>query len=199
MGVAKYVKNEKDEVLDVILQSGIHIKPVYTEKDLEEVRFDPEKDLPAPGQYPYTRGIHPSGFRSREWTTRQYTGFGTPEETNERFKMMISHGQTGLNVAFDLPTQMGLDSDDPLAEGEVGRVGMAVDSLRDFEIAFQDIPLHRIGVGLTINAVASIMLAMFQAAAEKLGFSKDRVSATPQNDILKEMIGRGVCLFPVKT
>jgi methylmalonyl-CoA mutase, N-terminal domain len=198
MGVARYFKNDKDEILDVILQSGIHIKPVYTRKDLEEVGFDPEKDLSYPGEYPFTRGIHPQGYRSREWTTRQYTGFGTPEETNERFKLMISHGQTGLNVAFDLPTQMGLDSDDPLAEGEVGRVGMAVDSLRDFEVAFREIPLDRIGVGLTINAVASIMLAMFQAAAEKFGFKKDRVSATPQNDILKEMIGRGAWIFPVK-
>jgi len=198
MGVARYVKNEKDEVLDVILQSGIHIKPVYTQRDLEEVGFDPEKDLALPGQYPYTRGIHPLGYRSREWTTRQYTGFGTPKETNERFKLMISHGQTGLNVAFDLPTQMGLDSDDPLAEGEVGRVGMAIDSLRDFEIAFEGIPLDRIGVGLTINAVASIMLAMFQATAEKYGFRKDRISATPQNDILKEMIGRGAWIFPVE-
>jgi methylmalonyl-CoA mutase N-terminal domain/subunit len=198
MGVARYFKNDKDEILDVILQSGIHIKPVYTRKDLEEVGFDPEKDLSYPGEYPFTRGIHPQGYRSREWTTRQYTGFGTPEETNERFKLMISHGQTGLNVAFDLPTQMGLDSDDPLAEGEVGRVGMAVDSLRDFEVAFQEIPLDRIGVGLTINAVASIMLAMFQATAEKFGFKKDRVSATPQNDILKEMIGRGAWIFPVK-
>ena len=198
MGVARYIKNQRDEIQDVILQSGIHVKPLYTRKDLEEIGFDPDKDLALPGEYPFTRGIHPLGYRSREWTTRQYTGFGTPKETNERFKLMISHGQTGLNVAFDLPTQMGLDSDDPLAEGEVGRVGMAVDSLRDFEIAFQDIPLHRIGVGLTINAVASIMLAMFQAAAEKLGFSKDRVSATPQNDILKEMIGRGAWIFPVK-
>lgn len=198
MGVAKYVKNEKDEILDVILQSGIHIKPVYTQADLEEVGFDPAKDLADPGRYPFTRGIHPMGYRSREWTTRQYTGFGAPEETNERFKLMISHGQTGLNVAFDLPTQMGLDSDDPLAEGEVGRVGMAVDSLRDFEVAFKDIPLDRIGVGLTINAVASIMLAMFQATAEKFGFKKERVSATPQNDILKEMIGRGAWIFPVR-
>jgi methylmalonyl-CoA mutase N-terminal domain/subunit len=198
MGVAKYVKNEKDEILDVILQSGIHIKPVYTQGDLEEVGFDPAKDLAYPGEYPFTRGIHPMGYRSREWTTRQYTGFGAPEETNERFKLMISHGQTGLNVAFDLPTQMGLDSDDPLAEGEVGRVGMAVDSLRDFEVAFKDIPLDRIGVGLTINAVASIMLAMFQATAEKFGFKKERVSATPQNDILKEMIGRGAWIFPVR-
>jgi len=198
MGVAKYVKNNKDEVQDVTLQSGIHIKPLYTWKDLEEVGFDPEKDLALPGEYPYTRGIHALGYRSREWTTRQYTGFGTPKETNERFKLMISHGQTGLNVAFDLPTQMGLDSDDPLAEGEVGRVGMAVDSLRDFEVAFQGIPLDRIGVGLTINAVASIMLSMFQAAAEKFGYAKDRINATPQNDILKEMIGRGAWIFPVK-
>ena len=146
---------------------------------------------------PFTRGLHPLGYRSRAWTTRQYTGFGTPEETNERFKLMISHGQTGLNVAFDLPTQMGYDSDDPLAEGEVGRVGMAVDSLRDFEIAFKDIPLDQIGVGLTINAVATIMLAMFQSMAEKFGYPKDQISATPQNDILKEMIGRGAWIFPV--
>lgn len=198
MGVARYIKNEKDEIQSAILQSGITIKPLYTQKDLEEIGFDPAKDLAPPGEYPFTRGIHSLGYRSREWTTRQYTGFGTPKETNERFKLMISHGQTGLNVAFDLPTQMGLDSDDPLAEGEVGRVGMAVDSLRDFEVAFQDIPLDRIGAGLTINAVASIMLAMFQATAEKYGFNKDRVSATPQNDILKEMIGRGAWIFPVK-
>lgn len=198
MGVARYTKNEKDEVTDVILQSGIHVKSLYTQKDLDEIGFDPEKDLALPGEYPFTRGIHPLGYRSREWTTRQYTGFGTPKETNERFKLMISHGQTGLNVAFDLPTQMGLDSDDPLAEGEVGRVGMAVDSLRDFEEAFEGIPLDRIGVGLTINAVASIMLAMFQATAERCGFMRDRVSATPQNDILKEMIGRGAWIFPVR-
>jgi len=198
MGVARYTKNEKDEVTDVILQSGIHVKPLYTQKDLDEIGFDPEKDLALPGEYPFTRGIHPLGYRSREWTTRQYTGFGTPKETNERFKLMISHGQTGLNVAFDLPTQMGLDSDDPLAEGEVGRVGMAVDSLRDFEVAFEGIPLDRIGVGLTINAVASIMLAMFQVTAERYGFPRDRVSATPQNDILKEMIGRGAWIFPVR-
>ncbi len=197
MGVAKYIKDEKDRVLEVILQSGIKIKPHYGPKDLEEIGFDYEKDLGEPGEYPFTRSIHPQGYRTREWTTRQYTGFGTPEETNQRFKLMISQGQTGLNVAFDLPTQMGLDSDDPLAEGEVGRVGMAVDSLRDFEIAFKDIALDRIGTGLTINAVASIMLAMYQAVAEKFGYPADRISATPQNDILKEMIGRGMWIFPV--
>ena len=198
MGVATYIKDEKDAIKEVTLQSDIKIKPVYTPDDLEQIGFSYQKDLADPGDFPFTRGIHPMGFRSRNWTTRQYTGFGTPEETNERFKLMISHGQTGLNVAFDLPTQMGLDSDDPMAEGEVGRVGMAIDSLRDFEIAFKDIQLNRIGSGLTINAVASIMLAMYQAMAEKFGYKKDEISATPQNDILKEMVGRGAWIYPVE-
>ena len=198
MGVAKYVKNEKDAIEEVVYQSGIKVKPVYTPQDLEEVGFDYEKDLGDPGQYPFTRSLHPQGYRSRAWTTRQYTGFGTPEETNKRFQMMISHGQTGLNVAFDLPTQMGYDSDDPRVVGEVGRVGMAVDSLRDFEVAFSGIPLDRIGSGLTINAVASITLAMYQAVAEKFGYPKEKISATPQNDILKEMIGRGAWIYPVE-
>ena len=198
MGVAKYTRNEKDQIVDVTLQSGIHVKTVYGPEDLKRIGFSYEKDLANPGEYPFTRGIHPQGYRSRAWTTRQYTGFGTPYETNERFKLMISHGQTGLNVAFDLPTQMGYDSDDPMAEGEVGRVGMAVDSLRDFEVAFKDIDLAVIGSGLTINAVASIMLAMYQAVAEKYGYSPKVISATPQNDILKEMIGRGAWIFPVE-
>jgi methylmalonyl-CoA mutase N-terminal domain/subunit len=198
MGVAKYVKNEKDAVDEVIYQSGIRVKQAYTPQDLEDVGFDYEKDLGDPGQYPFTRSLHPQGYRSRAWTTRQYTGFGTPQESNKRFKLMISHGQTGLNVAFDLPTQMGYDSDDPKALGEVGRVGMAIDSLRDFETAFEGIPLDRIGSGLTINAVASIMLAMYQAMAEKFGYPKEKISATPQNDILKEMIGRGAWIYPVE-
>jgi len=198
MGVATYIKDEKDAIKEVTLQSDIKIKPVYTPDDLERIGFDYQKDLADPGEFPFTRGIHPLGFRSRNWTTRQYTGFGTPEETNERFKLMISHGQTGLNVAFDLPTQMGLDSDDPMAEGEVGRVGMAIDSLRDFEVAFKDIQLNRIGAGLTINAVACVMLAMYQAMAEKFGYKKDEISATPQNDILKEMVGRGAWIYPVE-
>jgi methylmalonyl-CoA mutase, N-terminal domain len=198
MGVAKYIKDAKDQITDVVLESGIHVKPVYGPEDLQHINFSYEKDLANPGDYPFTRGIHPLGYRSRAWTTRQYTGFGTSKETNQRFKLMISHGQTGLNVAFDLPTQMGYDSDDPLAEGEVGRVGMAVDSLRDFEIAFKGIDLATIGTGLTINAIASIMLAMYQAVAEKYGFSAQVVSATPQNDILKEMIGRGTWIFPVE-
>jgi len=198
MGVAKYIKDEKDRVKDVILQSGIHIKPLYTGDDLTDVGFDYTKDLANPGEYPFTRGIHKLGFRSRAWTTRQYSGFGTPKETNERWKLLISQGQTGLNVAFDLPTQMGYDSDDPMSEGEVGRVGMAVDSLRDFEIAFKEIALDKIGSGLTINAVASIMVAMYQAVAEGYGFSKQQISTTPQNDILKEIVGRGAWIFPVE-
>ncbi len=198
MGVATYIKDEKDAIKEVIYQSGIKVKAVYTPEDLERIGFDYDKDLGDPGQFPFTRALYPLGYRSRNWTTRQYTGFGTPEETNERFKLMISHGQTGLNVAFDLPTQMGYDSDDPMAEGEVGRVGMAVDSLKDFEIAFKDIELDRIGTGLTINAIASVMLAMYQAMAEKFGYDKKVISATPQNDILKEMVGRGAWIYPVE-
>jgi methylmalonyl-CoA mutase N-terminal domain/subunit len=198
MGVAKYIKDERGAIKEVTYQSGIKVKPVYGPEDLEKAGFSYDKDLGAPGEYPFTRSIHPQSYRSRAWTTRQYTGFGTPEETNERFKLMIKNGQNGLNVAFDLPTQMGYDSDHPLAQGEVGRVGMAVDSLKDFEIAFADIPLDRIGSGLTINAVATIMMAMYQAVAEKFGYKKEQISTTPQNDILKEMIGRGAWIFPVE-
>lgn len=192
---ATYLK-EGEEIKDVILESGIKVKTVYTQEDIKNLDYD--TDLGNPGSYPYTRGIHPEMYRKQPWTIRQYAGFGTPGETNGRFKFLIDNGQTGLNVAFDLPTQLGLDSDDPLAEGEVGRVGMAVDTLRDFEIAFEGIRLDRIGTSLTINAVASIALAMYQAVAEKYGFSLDRISATPQNDILKEMIGRGMWIFPVE-
>ncbi|MFZ5651799.1 MAG: acyl-CoA mutase large subunit family protein [Bacillota bacterium] len=192
---ATYLK-EGEEIKEVVLESGIKVKIVYTQEDIKNLDYD--TDLGNPGSYPYTRGIHPEMYRKQPWTIRQYAGFGTPEETNGRFKFLIDNGQTGLNVAFDLPTQLGLDSDDPLAEGEVGRVGMAVDTLRDFEIAFEGIRLDRIGTSLTINAVASIALAMYQAVAEKYGFSLDRISATPQNDILKEMIGRGMWIFPVE-
>ena len=198
MDVARYIKDDKDAVQDVILSSGIHVKARYGPEDLEAVGFDYATDLGDPGQYPFTRNIFPEGYRSRAWTTRQYTGFGTPRETNERFKLMIDHGQTGLNVAFDLPTQMGYDSDHEMAYGEVGRVGMAVDSLRDFEVAFAGIDLHKVGAGLTINAVASIMLAMYEATAEKLGFDRTKISATPQNDILKEVIGRGAWIYALE-
>lgn len=198
MGVAKYTKNDKDAITEVELHSGIKVKPSYGPSDLEEVGFDYASDLGDPGEYPFTRALHPMGYRSRAWTTRQYSGFGTPAETNERFKLLIGHGQNGLNVAFDLPTQMGYDSDDPMSEGEIGRVGMAVDTLADFQTAFKDIDLTKIGSGLTINAVACIMLAMYEALARSQGVDTSKISATPQNDILKEIIGRGAWIFPVQ-
>lgn len=198
MDVARYIKDKNDAIQDVILSSGIHVKAQYGPADLEAIGFDYAKDLGEPGCYPFTRNNFPDGYRTRAWTTRQYTGFGTPKETNERFKLMIDHGQTGLNVAFDLPTQMGYDSDHEMADGEVGRVGMAVDSLKDFEIAFAGIDMHKVGAGLTINAVASIMLAMYEATAEKLGFDRAKISATPQNDILKEVIGRGAWIYSLE-
>ncbi|MBI5521730.1 MAG: methylmalonyl-CoA mutase [Desulfarculus sp.] len=198
MGVAKYSKDKRGAIQEVELHSGIKVKASYGPEDLERVGFEYQQDLGQPGHYPFTRSLHPLGFRSREWTVRQYSGFGTPSETNERFKLLIAHGQTGLNVAFDLPTQMGYDSDHPLAEGEVGRVGMAVDTLADFEAAFQGIDLAKVGSGLTINAVAAIMLAMYEALARRWGVDTARISATPQNDILKEIIGRGAWIFPVR-
>ncbi len=183
-------------VRPVVLESGIEIKPVYGPEDLAKVDF--QNDIGEPGQFPYTRGIHPLMYRARPFTMRQYTGFGTPAETNQRFKYLISNGQNALNVAFDLPTQMGLDSDDPLAEGEVGRVGMAVDTLKDMEVAFDGVPIDQISVSLTINAPTVILLAMYLAMAEKRGVPMNEVRGTTQNDILKEYIGRGAWIFPVE-
>ncbi len=178
------------------LSSGIPVKPVYTPEDTKDLDY--HQDLGDPGQYPFTRGIHPLMYRARPWTMRQYAGFGTARETNERFKYLIAHGQNALNVAFDLPTQLGLDSDDPLAYGEVGRVGMAVDTLNDMEEAFQGIPLDAISSSLTINAPAAVFIAMYAVVAEKQGVPLDKVAGTPQNDILKEYIGRGAWVFPAK-
>ncbi|HLB49812.1 MAG TPA: methylmalonyl-CoA mutase family protein, partial [Anaerolineales bacterium] len=159
---------------------------------------DLPKEIGQPGVFPFTRGIHPLMYRARPWTMRQYAGFGTPAETNERFKFLIGNGQNALNVAFDLPTQMGLDSDDPLAEGEVGRVGMSVDTLADMETAFDGIPIDKISVSLTINAVAAPIMAMYFVVAEKHGVPLAEVRGTAQNDILKEYIGRGAWIFPVE-
>ncbi len=185
-----------DKIRDVILESGIKVKPVYGPADLTPI--DPARDIGWPGEFPFTRGIHPLMYRARPWTMRQYAGFGTPIETNERFKFLIGNGQNALNVAFDLPTQMGLDSDDPLAEGEVGRVGMAIDSLADMEVAFDGIPIDQISVSLTINAVAAPLMAMYFVVAEKHGVPLTDVRGTSQNDILKEYIGRGAWIFPVE-
>src|SRR5216684_277191 len=181
---------------DAKLHAGTPIKPVYGPEDL--AGRDVARDLGQPGEYPFTRGIHPEMYRARVWTMRQYVGFGTPKETNSRFKYLMAHGQDALNVAFDLPTQLGLDSDDRRAEGEVGRVGMAIDTLADMEEAFDGIPLDRVSVSLTINGMAAAITAMYYAVAEKQGAAADRVVTTPQNDILKEFIARGTWIYPVE-
>ncbi len=181
---------------DVRLHAGIPVKPVYGPADL--AGRDPARDIGEPGAYPFTRGIHQAMYRERLWTMRQYIGFGTPEETNARFKYLMAHGQDALNVAFDLPTQLGLDSDDPRAEGEVGRVGMAIDTLADMEEAFAGIPLDRVSVSLTINGMAAPITAMYYAVAQKQGAAADRVVTTPQNDILKEFVARGTWIYPVE-
>ncbi len=184
------------KIREVVLESGIPVKPVYGPEDLAGI--DPSEEIGLPGEFPFTRGIHPLMYRSRPFTMRQYAGFGTPIETNERFKFLIENGQNALNVAFDLPTQMGLDSNDPMAEGEVGRVGMAVDTLADMEVAFDGIPIDKISVSLTINAVAAPIMAMYFVVAEKQGIPLNQVRGTAQNDILKEYVGRGAWVFPVE-
>jgi methylmalonyl-CoA mutase N-terminal domain/subunit len=180
----------------VINESGIEVKPLYTAADV--AASGGMEMVGEPGQYPFTRGIHREMYRKQPWTMRQYAGFGNPADTNQRFKYLIANGQTGLNVAFDLPTQIGLDSDDPLAEGEIGRVGMSIDTLRDFEIAFDGIDLKKITVSLTINGAAAILIAMYLAMAEKRGYDIKELRGTAQNDILKEFIGRGTWIFPVE-
>jgi len=185
-----------DDPKPVILESGIPVDAMYGPESIADL--DPVRDLGRPGEFPFTRGIHPLMYRARPWTMRQYAGFGTPAETNERFKFLIGHGQNALNVAFDLPTQMGLDSDDPRSEGEVGRVGMTVDTLADLETAFAGIPLEKISVSLTMNAVAAPIMAMFFVVAEKQGLALKELRGTCQNDILKEYIGRGAWIFPVE-
>ncbi len=195
MSEVKTKKTTEDlSVKKVFLESGIEVDPIYTEEDVKHSGIKYE----LPGEYPFTRGIHPAMYRKRPFTIRQYAGFASPEETNERFHFLIKNGQSGLNVAFDLPTQCGLDSDDPRAFGEVGRVGMSVDTLDDFEIAFNGIDLDKITVSLTINGTAIILIAMYIAMAEKRGFNIQTLRGTAQNDILKEFIGRGTWIFPVK-
>jgi methylmalonyl-CoA mutase, N-terminal domain len=181
---------------DVVLNAGIPVRTQYGPGDL--AGFDYARDLGEAGEYPFTRGIHADMYRGRVWTMRQYVGFGTPAETNRRFRYLMAHGQDALNVAFDLPTQLGLDSDDPRAEGEVGRVGMAVDSLADMEEAFAGIGADRVSVSFTINSVAAVIQAMYLVVAEKQGVAWDRLVTTPQNDILKEFIARGTWIYPVE-
>ncbi len=174
--------------------SGIEVRDLYTPADI--AGLDEDHDLGRPGEYPYTRGVQPTMYRSRFWTMRQYAGFATAEETNERFRYLLEHGQTGLSVAFDLPTQMGYDSDSPAAEGEVGRVGVPISSLVDMSVLLKGLPLGEVSTSMTINATAPILLALYVAAAEAEGVPRDRISGTTQNDILKEYIARGTWIFP---
>ncbi|MGI6144247.1 MAG: methylmalonyl-CoA mutase family protein [Clostridia bacterium] len=169
---------------------------IYTPLALRNLDY--ERDIGFPGEYPFTRGVQPTMYRGKLWTMRQYAGFGTAEESNRRYKYLLEKGQTGLSVAFDLPTQIGYDSDDPFAEGEVGRVGVAIDSLADMEVLFKDIPLDKVSTSMTINAPAAILLAMYIVMAEKQGVRIEQLRGTIQNDILKEYAARGTYIFPPK-
>lgn len=174
--------------------SGIELPPVYTSADVSD--WEPSRDLGEPGHYPFTRGVYPDMYRGRLWSMRQYAGFGTAAESNRRYRYLLEQGQTGLSVAFDLPTQLGLDSDNPLALGEVGKVGVAVDSLADMETLFDKIPLDRVSVSMTINATAAVVLAMYLAMARGRGIPWSELSGTIQNDILKEYVARGTYVYP---
>ena len=172
------------------------VERLYTPEDTADVDF--ARDISFPGQFPYTRGIHPTGYRGKLWTMRQFAGFSRPEETNARFKYLLAQGQTGLSVAYDLPTLMGYDADSPLSEGEVGKCGVAVSSLADMEVLFDGIPLEQVTVSQTINAPASVLLAMYLVVAEKQGARRDKISGTLQNDILKEYIAQKEWIYPIK-
>jgi methylmalonyl-CoA mutase, N-terminal domain len=178
--------------------SDLEIADLYTADDLDALGFDPGRELGLPGEYPFTRGVQATMYRSRLWTMRQYAGFATAEETNRRFRYLLEHGQTGLSVAFDLPTQMGYDSDAPQAAGEVGRVGVPISSLADMEVLLDGLPLGEVSTSMTINSTAAILLALYVAAAEKQGVPRDRISGTTQNDILKEYIARGTWIYPTR-
>ncbi len=192
-------------VLDKALKRGGEREPefrttstvtdrLYTPLDVADVDYD--RDIGAPGEYPYTRGVQPTMYRGRLWSIRQYAGFGTAKESNERFKFLLAHGQSGLSVAFDLPTQIGMDSDDPNADAEIGQVGVAIDSLADMEEMFEGIPLDRVSTSMTINAPAPVLVAMYLAVAEKQGVPAGDVMGTAQNDVLKEYVARGTYIYP---
>ncbi|WP_075733173.1 acyl-CoA mutase large subunit family protein [Streptomyces acidiscabies] len=177
-------------------ESGLPIEPVYGPESLEG--WDPAEKLGVPGEYPYTRGVYPSMYTGRPWTMRQYAGFGTAVESNARYRHLIANGTTGLSVAFDLPTQMGHDSDAPIASGEVGKVGVAIDSVDDMKVLFDGIPLDQVSTSMTINAPAALLLLMYQLVAEEQGVGAGELTGTIQNDVLKEYIARGTYIFPPK-
>jgi methylmalonyl-CoA mutase N-terminal domain/subunit len=176
------------------LASGIEINPLYTGDDLQGINL--EETLGYPGEYPFGRGIQPTMYRGRLWTMRQYSGFASAEESNRRYRYLLEQGQTGLSIAFDLPTQIGYDSDSPLAHGEVGKVGVPIDTLHDMEVLFKDIPLDKVSTSMTINATAPVLLAMYIVLAKRQGVALDKLDGTIQNDILKEYIARGTYIFP---
>lgn len=192
--VKKTIERFPERKQDFSTDSGIPTNRLYTPMDTKNTAY--LDDLGFPGEFPYTRGVYTTMYRGRLWTMRQYSGFGTAQETNQRFKFLLEQGQTGLSVAFDLPTQVGYDSDHPLAKGEVGKVGVAIDSLADMEILFDDIPLDEVSTSMTINAPAAILLAMYVALADKQGVPADELRGTIQNDILKEYVARGTYIFP---
>ena len=202
------VERWEQETLAPVLKKRPERKPRFETVSLEEVNrlytpvdtadIDFERDISFPGEFPYTRGIHPTGYRGKVWTMRQFAGFGTPEETNARFKYLTTQGQTGLSVAYDLPTLMGYDADSPLSEGEVGKCGVAVSSLADMEVLFDGIPLEEVTVSQTINAPASVLLAMYLVVAEKQGADWKKISGTLQNDILKEYIAQKEWIYPIR-
>src|SRR6188768_218141 len=171
--------------------SGIEVKTLYTSADLPE-----NLDLGQPGEFPYTRGVHAEMYRKRRWTMRQYAGYASAKESNERYKYLLAHGSTGLSMAFDLPTQLGLDSDDPRCLGEVGRTGVAIDTLEDMRTAFDGIPLDEVSTSMTINAPAAVLLLLYQLVGEEQGVAPEQLRGTVQNDILKEYIARGNYIFP---
>jgi len=191
--VAKALARFPERSEQFTTNSGIPVERLYTPAD---VQVDYLNDLGFPGEFPFTRGVQPTMYRGRLWTMRQYAGFGTAEDTNQRYKYLLANGQSGLSVAFDLPTQIGYDSDSPLAEGEVGKVGVAIDSLADMEVLFDGIPLDKVSTSMTINAPAAVLLAMYIAVAEKQGVPSTELKGTIQNDILKEYVARGTYIFP---
>jgi methylmalonyl-CoA mutase N-terminal domain/subunit len=192
--VDKVLQKIPERKKDFVNTSGIPVNRVYTPLDMEG--FDYLQQLGLPGQFPYTRAVQPTAYRGRFWTMRQYAGFGSAEETNERYHFLLKSGQTGLSVAFDLPTQIGFDSDHPLAQGEVGKVGVSIDSLWDMEQLFAGIPLDQVSTSMTINSPCAVLLAMYLAIAEKQGIPFDKLRGTVQNDILKEYSSRGTYIFP---
>jgi methylmalonyl-CoA mutase N-terminal domain/subunit len=179
---------------DAFATTSTETRRLYTPLDIAATEY--ERDIGYPGEYPFTRGVQPTMYRGRLWSMRQYAGFGTAKESNERFKYLLSQGQTGLSVAFDLPTQIGMDSDDPLAEAEIGQVGVAIDSLADVEEMFAGIPLDRVSTSMTINAPAAVLVAMYIVVAEKQGVPSGEIMGTAQNDVLKEYVARGTYIYP---